>query len=312
MHSQTAVCFLKDCKMKHAASTKGQPGISHVDIKSSSLVESWQSLAESVHHGGWVLRGLTCVWTACWQVKQSSTQANAMALPQALCKQNWEGRQQHVFISQGKLWRQRKTGQEQVWAASCHAPSLFFSTQPTAGPRGLMVEAAPATCGCHVCCPGTFSVHMQQRPCPPPLLPRLGLYLGLWHLQPQPKRRLPDQLASPLQWSDPCGVGKRLHKGSSRELPLGTDITLEKWSFRNLNITFPLAFFWHLELFSHRLLFPWYRIVQSFRKLLCFALLSVGVFKILLLSVPLCVLSTSPSFSKMSNSFGEHLHTEKC
>lgn len=180
----------------------------------------------------------------------------------------------HVFISQGKLWLQRKTGQEQVWTVSYHTPSLFFSsTQPTSRALRTDGRCSSSYLCCHVCCLRMFSVHVQKRPCPPPFIPRLGLFLGLWHLQCQPKCRLPEQLASPLQWSNPRGVGKRLHKGSSRELPLGTAITLEEWFFRNLNITFPLAFFWCLELSSHSLLFTWYRIVQSFRKLLCFALL---------------------------------------
>lgn len=65
-------------------------------------------------------------------------------------------------------------------------------------------------------------------------------------------------------------------------------ISLEKLLFRNLNIK--LAFF---EVVSHSQLFIWYKILQCLRKLLCFALLSLAVFKLQRLSVPLGLLSTS-------------------
>lgn len=146
-----------------------------------------------------------------------------------------------AFISQGELRLQRKKWQELVWAVPCHASSLFLSTQPTAGPRGLMAKAAPATCGYHVCCSVAVSMHMQERLWPLPFLPKFGLYLGLWHLQLHSKHRLPDQLASSLQRSEPCGIGKLFHKGSG-ELPLGTAIPLEKWFSGNLNISLPFAF----------------------------------------------------------------------
>lgn len=153
-----------------------------------------------------------------------------------------------VFISQGEPWLQRKKGQELLWAVSCHAPSLFFSTQPTARPWGLMAKAAPATWGYHVCGSVAVSMHMQDRLGPPPFLPKLGLCLGLWHLQLQPKHRLPDQLASSPQWSEPFSVGKLFHKGRG-EMLLGTAVPLEKWFSRNLNIKLPFAFsltFWAL------------------------------------------------------------------
>lgn len=179
----------------------------------------------------------------------------------------------HVFISQGTLWLQRRQDRNKCELYPTMLLLFFSSTQPTSRALRTDGRCSSSYLWCHVCCLRMFSVHVQKRPCPPPFIPRLGLFLGLWHLQCQPKCRLPEQLASPLQWSNPRGVGKRLHKGSSRELPLGTAITLEKWFFRNLNITFPLAFFWCLELSSHSLLFTWYGIVLSFRKLLCFALL---------------------------------------
>lgn len=74
-----------------------------------------------------------------------------------------------VFISQGKLWLQRKKGQELVWAVSCHASSLFFSMQPTPGPWGLMAKMAPATCGYHVHYSVAVSTQTQERLWPSPL-----------------------------------------------------------------------------------------------------------------------------------------------
>lgn len=65
-----------------------------------------------------------------------------------------------------------------------------------------------------------------------PFLTKLGLYLGLRHLQLQTTHRLLDHLASSLQWSEPCSVGKLFHRGSGG-LPLGTMTPLFS---RNLNI----------------------------------------------------------------------------
>lgn len=245
--------------------------MSHVDIKSSWLVESWQSLAESVHHGGWVLRGL--VYRQ--HVGRSSRVCKQMRWQ---CHRHCANKIEKEGNTCIHITRHTVASEEDRTGTSvnCILPcsfSFFSSTQPTSRALRTDGRCSSSYLWCHVCCLRMFSVHVQKRPCPPPFIPRLGLFLGLWHLQCQPKCRLPEQLASPLQWSNPRGVGKRLHKGSSRELPLGTAITLEKWFFRNLNITFPLAFFWCLELSSHSLLFTWYGIVQSFRKLLCFALL---------------------------------------
>lgn len=151
-----------------------------------------------------------------------------MAVPQALCKQKLEARQHHVYsYHKANCGFKGKKRQQLVWAVSCHASSLFFSYWSTPGPWVLMAKAAPATCGYHVCCSVAVSMHMQEKLWPIPFLPKLGLYLGLWHLQLQPKHRLPDQLASSLQWSEPCGIGKFFHKGSGG-LPPGTTVPLEK------------------------------------------------------------------------------------
>lgn len=213
------------------------------------------SRALDLSNPGSVSSRVSVPWWLCltrthlYRASVSAGQAvNVMAVPQALCKQKLEARQ-HVYsyhkVNHGFKGRR---GQELVWAVTCHAPSLFFSTQPTAGPWGLMAKAAPATWGYHVCGSVAVSMHMQDRLGPPPFLPKFGLYLGLWHLQLQPKHRLPDQLANSLQWSEPCSVGKLFHKGRG-ELPLGTAFPLEKWFSRNLNIKLPFAFsltFWAL------------------------------------------------------------------
>lgn len=242
------------------------------------------SLAESAYRGGCASHRLICTGPACWQVRQS-TQANVMPGLQALCKQELEARQQHEFTSQSEPWLQRKKGQELVWAVSCHASSLVFSTQTTPGRWGLTAKVAPAMCGYHACCSLRVR-HMQERLWPPLLPPKLGLYLGLWHLQLQPQHRLPDQQASSLQQSELHGVGKLFFPQRQWGAASGHCGSLAEMAFQKSKYQTSSCF--HFDILSSSLTassLTWYKVLQRFRKLLCFVLLSLAVLKVLLLSL---------------------------
>lgn len=210
--------FLKDCKTKHATSTREQPGRSHDDTKSLSNPGS----VSSSQHGGCVSHGLTCTGTAGQAEQASKCNGSATDLVQTKIRSMATTR---AFISQGELWLQRKEGQELLWlSVSC--------ILPTPGPRWqrqLQLHVG------NMCCTVAGGTYMQERLWPPPFLTTLGLYRGFWHMQLQTMHRLLDQLSSSLQWSEPCSVGMLLHRGSA-DLPLGTLIPLEKLFSRNLNI----------------------------------------------------------------------------
>lgn len=83
--------FLKDCKTKHATSTREQTGRSHAGTKSLSnpgSASSSQHTTVAVSHMDSFVQGQ--------QVRQSK-QANVMAVPQAVCQQKLEARQQHML-----------------------------------------------------------------------------------------------------------------------------------------------------------------------------------------------------------------------
>lgn len=78
-----------------------------------------------------------------------------------------------AFISQGKLWLQRKKGQELLWLnVSCILPTPVLWWQ-----RHLQLHVG------NTCCSVAGGTYTQERLWPPPFLTTLGLCLGLWHLQ---------------------------------------------------------------------------------------------------------------------------------
>lgn len=112
--------FLKHCKTQHATSTREQPGRSHADTKSLSnpgSASSSQHTMVALSHMDSFVQGQ--------QVRQSK-QANVMAVPQAVCKQKSEARQQHV-LSYHKAnygFKGRSKRQELLWLrVSCILPT---------------------------------------------------------------------------------------------------------------------------------------------------------------------------------------------
>lgn len=134
--------FLKDSKTKHATSTREQPGRSPADTESLSSPGSPSSSRHTmvaVCHMDSFAQGQ--------QVRQSK-QANVMAVPQDVCKQKLEARQQHVLsyhkANYGFKGRRDRNCCDLVWAVSCQhqAPDGKDSSSYTWVTRAALWQVA--------------------------------------------------------------------------------------------------------------------------------------------------------------------------
>lgn len=150
--------FLKHCKTQHATSTREEPGRSHADTKSLSnpgSASSSQHTMVALSHMDSFVQGQ--------QVRQSK-QANVMAVPQAVCKQKSEARQQHVLsyhkANYGFKGRSDRNCCDLGWAVSCQHQAPDGN-----GSSSYMWVTRDGT-------------YRQERLWPPPFLTNLGLDLG--------------------------------------------------------------------------------------------------------------------------------------
>ena len=156
--------------------------------------------AESAYHGGYDLHGLLRTGPACWQVKQG-TPVNVTAVPQALCKKNHKQGNNTCVHTARRTVSSKEAGTGT--SVSCILPCLFSVFQHTANTGTLRADGkggpsyvwVPRVLLC-----GTQHAHAGEAVATslPPQIRTLSRSLTS---ATTAKHRLPDQLASSLQWS---------------------------------------------------------------------------------------------------------------
>lgn len=147
--------FLKDCKTKHATSTREQTGRSHAGTKSLSNPGSASS---SQHTMVAVSHGFICPGPAGQAEQASQYNGSATGPVQTKIRSKAVTR---AFISQGKLWLQRKQGQELLWLSV----NCILLTPGPWWQRQLQLHVGST------CCSVAGDMYMQERLWRPPSSP---------------------------------------------------------------------------------------------------------------------------------------------